>query len=321
MGRFDVTCKSFFSKPQNFADMINGVIFGGRMVINPMDLEEAGTERIFDEDSKSYFVDIAKKWTVNGYNLLIIAIENQKAVDYSMVIRNMVSEALSYKNQVNDIRSHHKNMGDLKGDEYLSGFANKDMLTPVITVVIYFGEKAWDGPRSLYDMLDMDKRLEPYIYNYKLNLMDYHDYENYDAFQDECRIVFEALAARDNEEKTDEFISKHKSIHIHTGRLVGEILNINYKKEHIVRTLEGDEINMCKAWDDHYNSGKNAGKAEGIRVGKAEGKAEGINLERENNASNMIKHRLSVDTIMACINISLDELQMLSEKIGVGLTY
>ena len=53
-------------------------------------------------------------------------------------------------------------------------------------------------------MLDMDKRLEPYIYNYKLNLMDYHDYENYDAFQDECRVVFEALAARDNEEKTDE---------------------------------------------------------------------------------------------------------------------
>jgi len=38
MGKFDVRCKSFFSKPQNFADIINGVIFDGRMVINASDL-------------------------------------------------------------------------------------------------------------------------------------------------------------------------------------------------------------------------------------------------------------------------------------------
>ena len=62
---------------------------------------------------------------------------------------------------------------------------------------------------------------------------------------------------------------------------------------------------MCKAWDDHYNSGKKEGEMK----------------ERNNTVISMIKHKLSVDTIMDCVNISLDDLKSLSEKIGVSLTY
>ena len=66
MARFDVACKSFFSKPSNFANVINGAIFGGRPIINPADLEEFSTERLFDEGGKSYFVDVAKKWKIGA---------------------------------------------------------------------------------------------------------------------------------------------------------------------------------------------------------------------------------------------------------------
>lgn len=321
MGKFDVACKSFFSRSQNFADVINGAIFGGRMVINPVDLEDIGTERLFENGDKSYFVDVAKKWTVNGYNLLIIAIENQKHVDYAMVIRNMFTEALAYKKQVNEIREHHNNIHDLNDDEYLSKFAKKDMLTPIITVVIYFGEKAWDGPRTLYDMMDMDERLKPYIFNYKLNLIDYHDYENMEIFHDECKLVFDALATRDNKKLFEDYFAKNNHLHIQTANLVGQILNIDIKKKDILRTQEGDEANMCKALDEIKQDCISIGEKRGISIGKKKGISIGEIRERENNAINMIKLKLSVNTIMSCINISLDELKALSEKVGVALTY
>jgi len=301
MGKFDVRCKSFFSKSQNFADVINGAIFDGRMVINASDLVEAETERLSEENDKSYFVDVAKKWTLNGCNLMVLVLENQNYVDYSMVIRNLYAEILAYRKQIEDIKSYHKCEKDVADDEFLSGISKKDMLTPIITVVVYLGEKPWDGPKSLYDMVDLDKSLEEYIINYRLNLVDYHDFDDYGQFNGECKILFDALAARNSEEKTKDFVNNNEEIHHNTARLVGEILKIKFDKSHIKKTEEGDVVLMCKAWDDHYNSGKKE--------------------ERENTVISMIKDSLSVEKIMKYVNISLDELKSLSEKIGVSLTY
>lgn len=337
MSRFDIACKSFFSKPKNFAEIINGTIFDGRMVINPNDLQEFETELLFEEQGKSYFVDIAKKWTINGYSLLIIAIENQKYIDYSMVVRNMFNEALAYKNQVDNIKQYHNKANDVKDDEYISKYSKKDMLTPIITVVIYFGDKPWDGPKSLYDMIDMEESLKSFIYNYKLNLIDYHDHKCIDTFHDECRLVFDALLAKQDKTLFENYMKKNRNIHLQTANLVCQILNIDINKKNIIHTMEGDEVDMCKALDDikndYKNEGISIGEQRGITIGEQRGitigEQRGITIgeqrgeakERENNASNMIKLKLSVNTIMSCINISLDELKSLSDKIGVALTY
>jgi len=34
--------------------------------------------------------------------------------------------------------------------------------TPIITVVFYTGEEVWDEPRSVHDMMDIDKRVRDY---------------------------------------------------------------------------------------------------------------------------------------------------------------
>lgn len=52
--------------------------------------------------------------------------------------------------------------------------------------VIYYGtEEKWDGAVCLYDMLNIDKELEPYVTNYKLNLFDYHECEDFSVFKTE----------------------------------------------------------------------------------------------------------------------------------------
>src|SRR5699024_10896867 len=43
-------------------------------------------------------------------------------------------------------------------DEFLSGMRKGDRLIPCYTMVIYWGEEKWDGPRSLGDMMEFGGR-------------------------------------------------------------------------------------------------------------------------------------------------------------------
>ena len=259
MGKIDARSKAFFSNSRNFADLINGAIFNGKAVINPKDLVEMNVERINITDDSITSADIIKKWSVNGLNLAIIPIESQNYIDYGMVIRNMVNEALEYKKQVSDIISFHNKEKDINNsDEFLSGITKSDMLTPIITVVVYLGKKKWDGPRELYDMVDIDKRLAPYIYNYRINLVDYHDFNDFEMFYGEVKKLFTILSYRTDKNKTIEYFKKNKYMKYNTARLIGGLTGINTER-FIIKTLKGDVIDMFEAMEEYYNDGVSEG--------------------------------------------------------------
>lgn len=51
---------------------------------------------------------------------------------------------------------------------------------PVITLTVYWGKEAWDGAKSLYEILDIPPVLSQYkdiINNYHLNLLEVHSME------------------------------------------------------------------------------------------------------------------------------------------------
>ena len=59
----------------------------------------------------------------------------------------MVYDALQYDKQVKRAAQRHRQDKDKPTrDEFLSGFTKEDRLTPVITLVVYFGDQKWDAP-------------------------------------------------------------------------------------------------------------------------------------------------------------------------------
>ena len=50
-----------------------------------------------------------------------------------------------------------------------------DKFLPVITLVLYYGEKDWDGPKSLYDMLVIPDRIKHFVGNYPINIIQMKD--------------------------------------------------------------------------------------------------------------------------------------------------
>ena len=43
---------------------------------------------------------------------------------------------------------------------------------PVITIVVYYGEKAWDGAVTLHEMLNIPKEMKEFVNNYKMRLVE-----------------------------------------------------------------------------------------------------------------------------------------------------
>ena len=147
-----------------------------------------------------------------GTALAILVVENQTKVDYRMVIRAMLSESMAYEKQWKKLkekwikrlkRKQRTEKERLTSDEFLSGMRKADKFIPVITIVVYYGkEKPWDGARTLHELLDVkgnEEKIFPFISNYRLNLFDYHEYEEFGQFHSELQTVFEFL--RYSEEK------------------------------------------------------------------------------------------------------------------------
>ena len=93
-----------------------------------------------------------------------------------MPIRVMGYDHYSYNKQYNDRKNYYKTNGiSLKDDEFISGIRKTDKFLPVITLVLYYGEKDWDGPESLYDMLVIPDRIKSFVGNYPINIIQMKD--------------------------------------------------------------------------------------------------------------------------------------------------
>ena len=82
----------------------------------------------------------------------------------------MIYDALSYLKECQEIAGEHKEAGDkATAEEFLSGLHKGDRLHPIITIVLYYDEKPWDGAQSLKDMIgDMPSEVSGVFSNYRM---------------------------------------------------------------------------------------------------------------------------------------------------------
>ena len=273
MGTRNVRTKKYISSNDKFADLCNYFLFDGKSVIQPNDLKEKDvTELGIPYTDKGYMAlekirDLLKSCIVKtaaGVTYLVIGIENQTDIHYAMVIRDMLMDALNYATQVDTYAKMHRKDKDLKGDEFLSGFAKTDKLQPVITITVYWGSGAWDGARCLHEMLDVpDKELLRFISNYKMNLIVPDEITDFNKFQTELGTVFEICQCANDKEKFLNLVESRRKEGFFLGREAVEMLNECVNVGIKLSEAKGDVVDMCKAVEDLKNEFKAEGRAEG----------------------------------------------------------
>lgn len=274
MGKKDAQTVEYLSESKYFADMFNAALFCGEEVIKESELLETDKERKNTTAIKGAEVrhDNVKKW-MNGTNLAILVIEDQSNVDYHMVIRNLYADGLHYHNQWKKMQSRHRKEKDLKkSHEFISGMKKDEKFQPVVNLVVYFGEEPWQGPRTLYKLLDFggeNEKLRPYINDYKLNLFDYHDYDSFEQFHSELRIIFEFLRYAKDKEALRKVVAGNSENYYNVSNETYEMIAVLTNSVELLvkdKRYENEEggWNMCKALEDIRLEGIEQGIEQGI---------------------------------------------------------
>ncbi len=262
MAKEDVVMKQYLSNKERFADLMNGSFFQGRQIIKPENLvEKKGESDLYLTDKNKKKRAIARyRDIVMEADFAIFAEENQAEVHYAMPVRGMLYDSLGYTDQISMIRKEHKEKGDkLVGGEFLSGITKDDKLTPIVSLVMYYGANEWDASEDIHGMLNFGKTeetrelLKEIVPNYRINLIDVSNISNTKLYQTDLQVLFEMVKYKHDKKGLENYISDHRDLLKEIDEDALDMLGVLLHEEDRFdkyRKKEGGKSNMCKAIDD-----------------------------------------------------------------------
>lgn len=283
MGKVDIATKQYMSHRDVIADVFNFYIYDGRQVIKPEKLQKIDTAEValpYGNDAEiavQKLRDNIMLWTMamdDKAAYAVLGIENQDKIHYAMAVKNMLYDALQYAKQVEEAKRSYRNGLNkkrikLNSEEFLSGLKKADRLMPVITLVVYFGDKDWDRAKSIHEMLSVDDdELLSYVPNYKINLIEPAKIsdEDYDKFKTDVGSVLQFIKHQSDE---DGSWIKGKTRFKHVEKEAVELINLITGSK-ITGEDKEEVVDMCRAWENSINNAMREGMREGELKGKIE---------------------------------------------------
>ena len=240
--------------PDVFADIINVLIYDGKQVVKPEELRTTNVQSQYkasDDVLHEEERDILKEWTKGKDYKVFFGIENQTTKDRKMPLRVIAYDGASYRSQM------------LK--------KNQKDFCKVITLVLHFGNRRWEGDKELQEIIKKQSGEEEWFQNYKLNVVDiaYLTEKQIKMFRSDFGIIADYFVKRRKGYKT---IENHQPIK-HVDEVLkfmkifaedNRFLKLNVKKD------EKGEVTMCTILDAVEQKGINKGKKLGYKNGQDE---------------------------------------------------
>jgi len=253
--------------PDVFADVCNAYCFGGEAVLREDGLEPmtaSAFTRDADDEMRGRLRDVRKKCYVDGReHPMICQIENQTDIDNTMPVRMLGYEYAAYEEQIDRYQDENKKN---KRDAGSRRIFSDQKLTPVMTLVLNYGDRRWKRPLGLHDMMKWPEKLpeevKRRVVDYPLHVVDvaYPTKEERMRLKSDFRIVAEYLACKDDIEEWEEFLKEDPQIR-HVEALL-DVLGAISKDEKYDTLLElirkkgqKEEWSMCYVLDEYMRRG------------------------------------------------------------------
>ena len=248
-GEKDVTEKILEDYNDVFADIANNLLFGGREVISPEELEtaQAVSQMKLEDGLHEQERDCVKHWKQGTIILAAIGYENQSTADQVMPLRTVSYDGGVYRTQVNRYNRERRQR------------VPHAPLYPAVTLVLYYGEKPWSGPRSLRECFpDLHPELEGLIPDYPLHLVEIARLtpEQVKGFKSDFRFIADYLVQMKNggayQPPDDQIVHTDETL-----KLLSAVTGDN-RFQRAVNELraEGKEpMNMCQVIDNFIQEG------------------------------------------------------------------
>lgn len=290
MGKIDTEAKKYLSNAARFCDIFNFLIYGGENIISPKELRELDTTSIaipYKGKSRKHvqkYRDLLKFYVAKHDDqaiYLILGLEIESKINYSMPIRAMLYDAMNYASQIEAITEQRRQDNPKQtSHEYLSGLGKDDRLKPVITLVLNICGEYWDGCKSIHELVSVkDNRILQFVPDYRMNLIspDLLTEQDFEKFHTGLGAALQFLKHQ-NDDNMDwlENQERMKAIDRPTACFIQTTTGTDLH-------LENNEevIDVCKAWKNSMNQAEAKGKAKGV-------------VEGEDRLSRLITHLIEI---------------------------
>ena len=241
------------------------LLFDGERVIHPDELQDQSPRAAYkaDEQVREIERDVAKRWLKGNIRIACLGFENQTAVDPDIVLRVYGYDGAEYRWQ-------------------LTRDAASEARYPVVTLVLYFGEKRWDRPLTLYEAVNVPDIFRPFVSDMKVNLFEiaFLPPETVRKFRSDFRIVADYFVQK---RMTGDYQPGREKIdHVQETLHMLSVMTKDHRFEDVMREVPRKEAvsNMCEVLDRielrGMTKGMTRGRAEGIAEGMTKGIAEGM---------------------------------------------
>lgn len=274
MGQADVTMRNFWGRKEYFADLFNAALFDGRQVLRPEELSDEDSilsvNVMAEKDKKArkyretlqYATDVVKKQS-HGVEFVLFTIQNQMKIDYSMPVREMLNQAVIYMRECRMLAGQNERSGRRMSYDERFSIRKEDRVHGVIGLTVYYGERPWDGPKSLHEMLaDMPEEMKLMVADFPLNLVEVQDSDKLKFSNPDVEQVFSLSRSIYQKQIDHEKFSLVKSDVV---EMVGAVVN----SEQIMKIAQrgaGKEISMCNALEEMMSEREQRGEETGKRL-------------------------------------------------------
>ncbi len=292
MGEHNNAMCCFFTHVEYYADFWNGIIFQGKQVIKPEELELSGGtyyeihkmkgKKKHRTTEQRRDVLMRRKET-RGIEILL-GMELMDTIDYTMPIRKLLYDAQEYHRQLQKMirqnRTEAKQLseqgmqegGALLGKfwnhsgEFLYGFRKEDKIPPLITIALYCGTVKYDGCNDLADMVQskqIDAEYRKWINGYPLRVIMLRELKE-ELFQTGLRELIGVMKRSLDKDELLKYYTDNKKRFGELDDLAIETIGIMIGNTNLIECKqEGGGLDMCKAFEDVREEGKIEGKIEG----------------------------------------------------------
>ena len=329
--RKDDEWKNYLYDKSRYADVINGMAFGGRQVVSAEDMGDLDSQTGFvkepvagrsvsrkkkKEKGRTKYRDALKR-TAFGVNYAVVGIEPEEYQDYSMPLRDMYYSVGEYEKQAAEVRSRARaEKRKLKNGEYLYRFPKGSLLHPVVTIILYMGRERWDGPRTLHEMLDftgMPEEIRKMAPDYKMNIIDVRRMEDTGMFRTDVQHVLDFIRLSEDREALKRLVES-EPYYKEMEEDAFDVAVCYANAGDLIRAKEYNRkdggIDVCTAIKEMIEEGRKEGKEEGRKQGRKEGirrgRKDGRRTEKTRIVRSMIQSGMPEEKICGIVGCSTE---------------
>ena len=283
MGQKDLTQKHLESYPDVFADVINALLYEGKEIVKPEELQPAPTETFYRSKEgrlRNQFQDVSKYEVKAGAIRVQYAIENETSPNGRLVLRKAGYAGAIYREQYDGKRKP---------------------IYPFVSVALYWGKQKRRIRLSLHSLLqrELPEEIRRYVDDTQLYIYSMRELarEVRERFRSDMRLILDYLAEGADYQPGSQPIVHLEEFILFLGELSGDE---RYKQ--ILSELDlhqEGEYTMCELLDKYINKGIQQGMRKGVK--------KGIRALVETCQEFGLTQMETVDRVMQKFSISQDE--------------